>query len=303
MTLADDTHEYVREQAPPTMASPSWWGADSVRCRLVGGGDGRADRFVKTTADHARRYVDVESAFGFALAAGAAGVGPLVLEADVASGTLTMTDLTSTHRTASLADFADAFALERVAAARSAVHGLEAAHLRTASVFDDIRALVAGAGDAGAALPADLTWMLRFAKDAEQAISAEGVDLLPCHGDGNVSNTMVSERTGEVVLIDWDVAAVMDPLQDIGAVLAELRASDLDARELFELMWGRWDGALFDRARLYGIADAVRWGLIGAFADALAPGSQEYSKFSDWQFFRARMWLRERHVDDRLRNV
>jgi len=304
MTSVMSTSPYAIHDAPPTMASPSWWGADSLRHRLVAAGEGsHAPLFVKTTEDHARAYVDVPSAVAAAFAAGTAGIGPEVYEADERAGTLVMADLTDTHRTACLTDFADDASVGRLASARRAVHQLKPGRVRTASVFDDIRALALRARDANAVLPGDLPWMLRFADAAESAITASGIDREFCHGDGNVSNVMVANDSGDVLLLDWDVAAVMDPLQDVGAVLAELRTSDLDAREVFEMFWGTWDGSLFDRARVYGIADAIRWGLVGTYAEALRPGVHEYSKFSDWQFFKVRMWLRERHVDDRLRNI
>jgi hypothetical protein len=47
----------------------------------------------------------------------------------------------------------------------------------------------------------------------------------------------------------------------------------------------------------------VRWGLIGAYADATRPGTLEYSKFSDWQFLRARGGLGDSHFHDRLRSL
>jgi hypothetical protein len=43
--------------------------------------------------------------------------------------------------------------------------------------------------------------------------------------------------------------------------------------------------------------------VIGAYCDAVRPGTQEYSKFSDWQFLRARAGLSDPHFDDRIRNL
>jgi aminoglycoside phosphotransferase (APT) family kinase protein len=105
------------------------------------------------------------------------------------------------------------------------------------------------------------------------------------------------------MLVDWDVAAVMDPLQDIGVLLAEVRPFDATAREAFAAAWGSFDQALFDRARVYGVADCVRWGLIGAYADHARPGTLEYSKLSDWQFLRARAGLAGTGFHDRVSNL
>jgi hypothetical protein len=298
-TTADET---LVRPAPPTMASPSWWGADSDRHRVLPPAPGAPGRFVKVLRPAATAYVDVETSFRAAAAAGAAGLGPRVLEADAATGTLVTEDLTASTRTATLDAFTDPDVLHRYLGVRRAVQRLDVAGARTASVFDDVRALLALARGRGAALPTDLPWMLRVLDDAEGRILASGVDTAFCHGDGNVSNVLLGDG-GTVLLLDFDVAAVMDPLQDLGSVLAELAPSDDDARPVFELARGSWDAALFDRARVYGAADCVRWGLLGAHVDGVDPGTLEYSKFSDWQFLRARWALGATRFDDRLRNL
>ena len=288
--------------APPTMASPSWWGADSERHRVLPGPDGGPGRFVKVMRAATAAYVDLPTAFAAAAAAGAHGIGPRVLSADLPGRTLVLDDLTGLAKTATLDDFADADVVSRYLALRRSVHDLAVPPARHASVFDDVRALCALAAGRRATLPGDLPWMLRTLADAEDRILATGYDRVFCHGDGNISNVLL-DAVGRPYLVDWDTAAVMDPLQDVGAALFELAPSDDDARPLFELAWGSWDAALFDRARVYGAADAVRWGLVGAYVDSVDPGTHEYSKFSDWQFLRARWSLADPHLDDRLRRL
>ena len=150
---------------------------------------------------------------------------------------------------------------------RTSVHGLGGVK-RRASVFDDLTQARNLVEKVGGALPADFEWMLRTLAPAQARIEAAGYDVVPCHGDGNVSNVLVLDD-GSMRLVDWDVAAMMDPLQDIGVLLAEIRPFDSDARAVFEMAWG----------------------------------SFEYSKFSDWQFLRARAGLRDPHFDDRVRNI
>ncbi|MGY1690911.1 phosphotransferase family protein [Geodermatophilus sp. SYSU D01105] len=288
--------------APPTMASPSWWGADSERHRVAPGPDGPRAAFVKVMRPAATAYVDLPTTFRAAVAAGRAGLGPAVVEASVPARTLVTEDLTGRAKTATLDDFLDAGLVHRYLSLRRDVRSLEVPGARRATVFDDVRSLTALARAHGTVLPGDVPWMLRVLEDVERRIVATGFDTAFCHGDGNVSNVLV-DRSGRPLLVDWDSAAVMDPLQDVGVALAELAPSDDDARELFESAWGTWDAALFDRARVYGAADCVRWGLLGAYVDSVDPGTFEYSKFSDWQFLRARWALAAPVLDDRLRNL
>ncbi|WP_072804060.1 phosphotransferase [Rhodococcoides yunnanense] len=287
-----------------TMASPSWWGADSerysARSTIPDASAGSA-AFVKVMEPHARDYVDVGAAFSAATAAGEAGIGPKIFISDAETGVLVMEDFTGISSTATLDLFDEDANVEKLVALRTSVHGMTGV-TRRASVFEDL-ALVRGLiATVGGALPADFDWMLRTLAPAQAAIESSGFDAVPCHGDGNVSNVLMLDD-GSMRLVDWDVAALMDPLQDIGALLAEIRPFDSDAREVFEMAWGTFDTALFDRARIYGIADSLRWALIGSYADAVKPGTHEYSKFSDWQFLRARAGLRDPHFDDRIRNI
>lgn len=287
----------------PTMASPSWWSADSECFDVRPADDSHQSSpvFVKTMIAHAGAYVDIRQAFAAAVEAGEKGAGPRVYAADTDAGVLVQENLLDSASTATLDVFDDDARLERLFELRKRVRDFGSI-TRAAVVFDEIRVLTDLAAAENVRLPADFEWMLRQLDLAEQRISAAGFDLVAAHGDGNVSNVLVC-ADGELLLVDWDCAGLMDPLQDIGAVLAEVRPSDVDARSVFEMAWGTFDQSLFDRARLYGVADCVKWGLIGAYADACRPGTLEYSKFSDWQFVRARIGLGDVHHFDRLRNV
>jgi hypothetical protein len=287
----------------PTMASPSWWGADS-ECFDVRGSDGTGSTstvFVKSMIGHAGAYIDIPQAFAAATEAGERGVGPAVCAADPAAGVLVMQNLVDSSSTATLDVFDDDARLEQLIELRRRVREFGTI-TRTATVFDDVRRMTALATVNQVTLPADFDWMLRMLDMAERRIVTAGFDLVPCHGDGNVSNVLLADD-GRMMLVDWDVAAVMDPLQDIGVLLAEVRPFDATAREAFAAAWGSFDQALFDRARVYGVADCVRWGLIGAYADHARPGTLEYSKLSDWQFLRARAGLAGTGFHDRVSNL
>jgi tRNA A-37 threonylcarbamoyl transferase component Bud32 len=301
MGLFTDTA--ITADATPTMASPSWWGADSecLDVRSADESSAMPTAFVKSMIGHAGAYIDISQAFAAATEAGELGVGPAVYASDAATGVLVLENLVDTSSTATLNVFDDDARLEQLIRLRERVREFGTI-TRTATVFDDIRTLSELAAANAVSLPADFEWMTRMLDMAEKRIFAAGFDTTPCHGDGNVSNVLLADD-GRMLLVDWDVAAVMDPLQDLGALLAEVRPFDSTAREAFETAWGSFDQSLFDRARVYGVADCVRWGLIGAYADAARPGTLEYSKLSDWQFLRARAGLGDIHFHDRLRNL
>lgn len=284
---------------PPTMASPNWWGADSIRFRAtIPSGH---PVFVKTHTPSARSYIDVPSAVRATRAAGDAGLGPVLLGFDRDSGQLALEDLTDSHKTATLADLQNPGRRADYFRTRSRFRAIDDPGLRQATVFDDIRALHDRIAPLDVVLPGDIGWMHALIVEIGDRVSALGFDAVPVHGDANCSNVALGSDGQPTLLLDFDWAALTDPLQDIGSVLLEFSYSEYDGRELFEEAWGTFDEGLYARARLYSVAEAYRAALVGVLADSLDPGTQEYSKFSDWMFLRARAALTARTTDDHVR--
>jgi thiamine kinase-like enzyme len=154
-----------------------------------------------------------------------------------------------------------------------------------------------------AKLPVDIAWLADHVLEALAAIAAGGIDLVPAHGDGNATNVMLGPD-GAVRLLDYDAAGSMDPFLDLGSYLVEAHEFDPGAREAFEVFWGRFDERLFNRARLYGVADDLRWGLIGAVLAARSRRVQlEFLKFADWRFLRCRLAVRDPRFEERVRRL
>ncbi|MER8376742.1 hypothetical protein [Mesorhizobium sp. M1409] len=69
-------------------------------------------------------------------------------------------------------------------------------------------------------------------------------------------------------------------------------------------MTGGFDERAFNRAWLYGIADDLRWGLIGALVAAKSSrDTHEFYKFASWRFLRCRMALRDPRFGQALRRI
>ena len=289
------------DAATVVMASPSWRGVDGTPWRVRDERTGES-LIVKTMHEDSALYIDTACAFSAAQQAARAGLGPRVVRADLGDGVLVMEDLDDGWRTGTLELLSDPEIRDGVIAARRAVHK-GAALARNATVFQEIEWFLGDALAAEAYLPADLDWLVENVRTAGDAIEASGVDLVPAHGDGNVSNMLVGPDK-QIRLVDWDRAANMDAFEDFGSFLAEAYPFDAEAQEAFEVFHGHLDERLFDRARLYGLADDLRWGLIGAMLAAKSPRTKvEFLKFADWRFLRCRMGLRDPRFVERLRRV
>lgn len=289
-----------RQEVVP-MASPMYQAVDAEPFRVVDRNNG-ASLWVKVPDSDAGLFCDPAGASEAAGIAGELGVGPRVYASDPKSGALAMQDLSATHRVATLDRLAEPDIRDAVLAARKKLHA-GPRFSRTANVFDDVEKLVTTATEAGAALPPDLSWLLDNARIAAAAISAAGIETVPTHGDGNCSNVLISDA-GDVVLVDYDLAANRDPFEDLGSFLAEACPFDPAAMEAFVVFHGSFSEPLFNRARLYGAADDLRWGLIGAvLAVQSRRGHLEFLKYADWRFLRCRMSMRDPRFEERTRRL
>ena len=291
----------VIEPAISVLASPSWRGVDGAPWRAVDKASNES-LFVKVMDDDAAFYIDVACAFEAARRASDLGIGPKVHAADVASGTLVMEDLNAGWRVGTLERMLEPVIVDAVIAARRSFQ--EGPSLpRTNGVFDEIEQFYAAAKDAKAQLPSDIDWMISELRYAAAALSGIAVNAVPIHGDGIVSNIMISDA-GEIRLIDWDRATTADPLEDLGSFLVEAFAREPEARDAFIRATGSFNEKDFNRTCLYGIADDLRSGLIGAvLAHKSSRKTFEFYKYASWRFLRCGMALREPRFGDVLRRL
>ena len=293
--------DIVIEPAIAVLASPSWRGVDGSPWRAVKKSGGES-LFIKLMDRDATFYIDVPCGFEAAKRASDLGIGPKVMLADVETGVLVMEDLNQGWRVGTLERMLEPAIVDAVIAARQLFQTGKPLPRRD-SVFDEIERFYAAAVAAKAQLPTDAEWLVEELRFAAAVVQGIAVTLVPIHGDGNVSNIMISDA-GEIRLVDWDRATTADPLEDFGSFLVEAFAQEPEARDAFVRNTGTFDEAAFNRARLYGVADDLRWGLIGALLAAKSPrNTLEFYKFASWRFLRCRMAVREPRFGEVVRRI
>ena len=289
------------EPAIPILASPSWRGVDGFPWRAVKKSNGESV-FIKMMDRDAELYIDIPCAFEAAQRASDLGIGPRVMLADAPSGMLIMEDLNQGWRVGTLERMLEPAIVDAVIAARRLFQAGKPLPRRR-SVFDEIEHFYAAVKSAKAQLPVDVEWLVEELRFAAAAFGGLDITPVPIHGDGNVSNILISD-TGEVRLIDWDRATTADPLEDLGSFLVEAFVQEPEARDAFVRNTGAFDEAAFNRVRIYGVADDLRWGLIGSLLAAKsARNTLEFYKFASWRFVRCRMAVREPRFGEVLRRI
>jgi hypothetical protein len=291
----------VVEAAIPVLASPSWRGVDGAplvaRDRETG-----AQLFVKKLHEDTSFYIDSAASFEAARIAGESGVGPkvLLIEGDV----LVTEHLGEGWRTAGLEHAADPGFVDRVLEARAKLVSGPALPAR-ADVFTELSRLFALISETGAPTAPDLGFAFDTVMLASERVG-KGTPV-PIHGDGNISNVLF-HTSGEIRLVDYDRAGMGSPCEELGSALVEMCAFEPPARAAFSRAAPRFDlpdeDEIFDRIRLYGVADDLRWTMIGMLMGHLSPRkNEEFYKFGLWRLVRLRAALRDPRFGERLRSV
>jgi len=287
----------VFENPLTVLASPAWRGIEG-EIWLVNAGDKSA--ILKHYHSDIEFYVETSAAIEAAQQAGQIGVGPKVLDAWNVDAVVAFENLSSPWRAGGLHDAVDLGTRSKVIDCKKSFQS-NAILENDANIFEEIDQLFKTTQDGNMSTHNDVAVFMEFFHDAKAKIAALGSDTVPCHRDGNTANIMV-HPDGSVKLIDFDLAANCDPFEDIGCHLIEYFESDVEARSGFEEWYGNFDEGLFQRAMLYGLADDMRWGLIGAIMAAKSLlTSLEFSKYSAWRFIRLEMQVKRSQANDRIR--
>ncbi len=279
------------------LASPAWRGVEADVWRAT-----RADKSViaKYYYGDTRSYVDFAAAIEAATAAGQTGAGPMVLFGNAESGIAVFEDLAENWVAGGLHHAGDPVIRANVIAAKKLFQDGPKLQM-SANVFDEIAALYDQTAREGIRTHTDVSIFKSLLDDARDKIASLGRDSRPCHRDGNTANLMVHVDK-RVKLIDFDIAANCDPFEDVGCYLVEFFENDADARPGFEEWLGYFDEGQFQRAMLYGLADDMRWGLIGSIMAATSPRRHlEFGKYASWRFLRLEMHAKRSDANDRIR--
>lgn len=279
------------------LASPAWRGVEGDIWRATS-----QDRSVILKHYHADTsfYVDAGPAIQATEEAGRVGVGPTVLGSAPKDGLIVFSDLASPWVAGGLHHATDPELRAAVIVQKKAFQR-GAKLMKSTSIFDEIEALYEITQTKSIITHNDIVPFMSFVRNAALKMNALGKDEVPCHRDGNTANLMIHpDKT--VKLIDFDLAANCDPFEDIGAYLVEFFETDGDARNGFDEWYGSFNEGLFQRAMIYGIADDLRWGLIGSIMGARSARSDlEFTKYAAWRFLRLQAQAKRSDANERIR--
>ena len=294
--LAGRVRSYALAVAP--VASPMHRGvaSDGVRLDLVDG----SSVFLKIRHEDCAADITPHAAEAARKAAGLGVTPDVVAEAD---GVLMLAFLDMPWRYARVGDLQDATLLSKALAAKKRLH-VDGPIGQRFDPFLRIQSLFAEVVASGALLPDDTERLVATCALIGQAIQAGGIDPTFCHNDGVASNVMINRETGDVRLVDFDLAGDNDPWFDVGAVINEACRFAVDERAALEAYAGVCEERVLNRCRLYGIVDDTMWGLWGLARAVASPRrGVEFHKYGTWRLSHARANVAARGFETWLRRL
>ena len=296
----DAGHATYAAAAPP-VASPSYHAVESASFNVAPDGK-EATLFLRLGIDEVAELVDDDVAFAAARCLHGLGLSPAPIGRAADERAVLFARLGKGWRAAKVDDLMQDGAVACLIAMQKTI-AAGAAFRRSWSVFDGINRLWPLVSGTDAALPGDADWMLEWMTPIREAIAAAGIDLKPAHGDPHSSNVMLGPD-GAMMLVDFDMAADVDPYYQLGVQMNELYQFESQMKPLLEMHDGRFSEKAFSRCRLYAAADDLYWALRSLLQNVRSPlRSVEFLKYAGWRFLRCRMLLGNPGFEERLRSI
>lgn len=283
------------------VASPSYHAVES-NGYAVAGDEGEAQYFLRLGADEVADLVDGEAAFAAATRFHELGFSPEPIAYDKKTRATLFSLLANGWRTARIDDLMQPARAARLIEMQTTI-ATGAPIGQRWSVFDGIDELwsIVSAGDGG--VPCDAEWMLSWMRPIREAVTAAGIDVKPAHGDPQTSNVMLGPD-GSLKLVDFDMAADIDPYYQLGVLMNELYQFESQMKPLLEMHDGAFTEKAFSRCRVYAAADDLYWALRSLVLELRSPPKGvEFLKHAGWRFLRCRMLLGHPDFEARLRTL
>ncbi len=285
--------------AMPAVASPSYHAVES-QSFLVAAKDGETPFFLRLGLDEVADLVDDEAAFAAAVRLHQLGFSPKPVGYDAASRSTLFTALSEDWKAAKIDDLMQPETVARLIGMQKEIAaGVTLG--RSWSVFDGITQLWEIVTEGAMDLPGDAERLLSWMGPIRQAIEASGIDLKPAHGDPHSSNVMLGPN-GAIQLVDFDMAADIDPYYQLGVQMNELYQFESQMKPLLDMHDGAFSERAFSRCRAYAAADDLYWALRSLVLELRSPPRGiEFLKYAGWRFLRCRMLLGHPDFEAKLR--
>lgn len=157
----------------------------------------------------------------------------------------------------------------------------------TKTVFDMIEEHVAQVAEVGGRVPPDFAFLMRGFAEAKAALTAAGLDLVPCMNDTLAGNFMIGPG-GHIMLVDFEYASNNERAYEIALWFTEMAFPETVEREMIEAYFGRLDPAMEARINVLKALADLKWATWAMIQEAVSTLDFDFYKYGTWKHMRAR---------------
>ncbi|BCM87174.1 choline kinase family protein [Methylobacterium indicum] len=171
----------------------------------------------------------------------------------------------------------------------------------TKTIFDMIEEHVAQVAQVGGRLPPDQGHLMRAFAEAKAALTASGLDLVPCMNDTLAGNFLIDDDD-RVLLVDFEYASNNERTYELALWFDEMAFPQAVEDEMIEAYFGRWDRRIAARIAVLKALGDLKWATWAMIQEAVSTLDFDYYKYGSWKHQRARtlfhhpdwpLWLRQ----------
>jgi thiamine kinase-like enzyme len=256
--------------------------------------------FLKVPGTGTELFIDRKMAHDANVKAASTGIGPRVLYYLEESGVEVFEYLVG-YRSCNVIDFRDREIRSNTVAAFKRLHD-GPAFLLNKTYFDMVDEHREQIDILSAALPADWDALNWHYQRIRRALTAAGLDIVPCMNDTYVTDFMVNDKN-EIKFVDFEYASNNDRCADLAIWFFELFFPETIEDEMIEAYFGTCRPEIKARIAVYKALIAIKWTLWTSVQRRISSLPFDYAQYGGWLAQRARYHLRDWQWESSLRSM
>ncbi|MFC5068904.1 phosphotransferase [Flaviflagellibacter deserti] len=287
------------------------WAGEPIRYQPVSGGISNAnwrvsvdgheiDYFVKVPGRGTEMFIERNAANNASRRAHESGVGARVVDFLVDDG-IEIFQFVEGYRASTNLDFM------RPTVRMNALKGLKAFNDSprldlTKTIFDLIDEHLHQIAELDGYEPPDFAWLKAQYENARAAVSASGLDLVPCMNDTLAGNFMLGPDD-EVMLVDFEYASNNDRAYELANWFGEMFFPRTVERELVEAYYGSCTPQIEARIAVMKALADLKWSSWAMVQERVSAIDFDFHKYGVWKHMRARTVMHHPDWPEWLRSL
>lgn len=156
------------------------------------------------------------------------------------------------------------------------------------SLIDQCNDMIRLTGERGGYFNPDHEKIMWLLNRIEEAAFANGMESKPCHMDTLIYNFMWNEDIQDMKMIDFEYAAMSDPMFDLAVFSVDEFMSEEQDRAMIERYYGYLDEVKFARMKLFKIVSDIKWGYWACVQAMNSTLGFDFIRYHGWKMSRLR---------------